>query len=298
MTKTAYITVGISASGKSTWAKEMIAERIHNAAPVVIDLNRDQVRWHIMETKGLTPSWANWKWKWEDEVTKQVNNAKAFCIEKGFDMIFSDTNLNKTRVDQLTKELQDHGYQVEVKIFEVDYDEAVRRDAARKDGVGPWVIAKQLEQFEATWGTKKVAVDVSLPSCILVDIDGTVALMNGRSPFEWDRVDEDVSHEIVVSIVKGLQAQGKKIIFFSGRDGSCFEKTRNWLSDRFNSVELFMRKPGDMRNDAIVKEEMYFEHIHGKYQVEAVIDDRPRVCKMWRSLGFNVIQIGNPYVDF
>lgn len=295
--KTAYITVGISASGKTTWAKEMVA-RGNAAGQLIVNINRDDARWFLMFQKGLVSSWANWKWKWENEVTAAVESLKNDAISMGADIIFSDTNLNKTRVDQLSKELQGHGYQVEVKIFEVGYDEAVRRDAERANGVGPWVIAKQLEQFEANWGSKKVVVDVSLPSCVLVDIDGTVALMNGRSPFEWDRVDEDVSHEIVVSIVKGLQAQGKKIIFFSGRDGSCFEKTRGWLSARFDSVELFMRKPGDMRNDAIVKEEMYFDHIHGKYQVEAVIDDRPRVCKMWRSLGFNVIQIGNPYVDF
>ena len=293
MTKTAYITVGISASGKSTWARDFKEGKTN-----ITEINRDEIRWIIMADKGLHPCWANWKWKWEKEVTEIAEGVQESAIADGRDIIFSDTNLNKYRRETLKGILQKQGYKVEVKIFDVDYDEAVRRDAARQNGVGPWVIAKQFEQFNDEFGVK-VVEDMRLPSIVLVDIDGTVALMNGRSPFEWHRVGEDVSHEIVCSIVKGLQAQGKRVIFFSGRDGICFSETFMWLRDRFgDKVELFMRAPGDQRNDAIVKEEMYNKHIAGKYHVEAVIDDRPRVCKMWRRLGFNVIQIGNPYVDF
>ena len=292
MIKTAYITVGISASGKSTWANEMA-----KTAPFAV-LNRDTERWDLMKEKGLDPSWKNWKFKWERDVTERIEDRLKDVLKYGVNVIFSDTNLNEGRRNALRDRMVQAGYEVEIKVFDVDYDEAVRRDAARQNGVGPWVIAKQFEQFNDEFGVK-VVEDMRLPSIVLVDIDGTVALMNGRSPFEWHRVGEDVSHEIVCSIVKGLQAQGKRVIFFSGRDGICFSETFMWLRDRFgDKVELFMRAPGDQRNDAIVKEEMYNKHIAGKYYVEAVIDDRPRVCKMWRRLGFNVIQIGNPDVDF
>ena len=292
MIKTAYITVGISASGKSTWANEMA-----KTAPFAV-LNRDTERWDLMKEKGLDPSWKNWKFKWERDVTERIEDRLKDVLKYGVNVIFSDTNLNEGRRNALRDRMVQAGYEVEIKVFDVDYDEAVRRDAAREHGVGPWVIAKQFEQFNDEFGVK-VVEDMRLPSIVLVDIDGTVALMNGRSPFEWHRVGEDVSHEIVCSIVKGLMSQGKRVIFFSGRDGCCFSETFMWLRDRFgDKVELFMRAPGDQRNDAIVKEEMYEQHIAGKYHVEAVIDDRPRVCKMWRRLGFNVIQIGNPYVDF
>jgi hypothetical protein len=29
-----------------------------------------------------------------------------------------------------------------------------------------------------------------------------------------------------------------------------------------------------------------------------VIDDRPKVCRMWRSLGLSVFQVGNPDYEF
>lgn len=296
----AYITVGISASGKSTWARDMVSPSSYNGQ-ITTDINRDEIRWGIMRDKGLDPSWKNWKWKWEKEVTEVAESFRANAIARGWDIIFSDTNLNKHRRENLKAMLEQEGYDVEIKVFHVDYDEAVRRDAERAHGVGPWVIAEQFEKFNLEFGNR-IQQDERLPAVILCDIDGTVALMNGRSPFEWDRVGEDVSHEIVCSIVKGLISQGKRIIFFSGRDGSCYDQTWTWLHHRFacvgHQIELYMREPKDQRNDAIVKEEMYNKYIAGKFFVEAVLDDRPRVCKMWRRLGFNVVQVGNPYVDF
>jgi uncharacterized surface anchored protein len=51
-------------------------------------------------------------------------------------------------------------------------------------------------------------------------------------------------------------------------------------------------------NDDIVKAEILEHEILPKYGVKMVIDDRPRVCHMWRSLGIKVIQVGNPYIFF
>ena len=59
-----------------------------------------------------------------------------------------------------------------------------------------------------------------------------------------------------------------------------------------------MRDEGDMRSDDIVKAEILKHGILQKYGVKMVIDDRPRVCNMWRSLGIPVIQVGNPYIFF
>lgn len=293
----AYITVGISASGKSTWAREFQETQTEP----IVEINRDMIRWVIMESKDLVPCWANWKWKWEKQVTEIAEKIQENAIAMGHDMIFSDTNLNKHRRENLKAFLEKEGYDVEIIYFEVDYDEAVRRDAAREHGVGPWVIAQQYDRWCKEFQERPVNSE-KLPHCVLVDIDGTVALMNGRSPYDWDKVDTDVDHAIVCQIVRGLMMQGDvRIIFFSGRDGSCFDKTKGWLDERFGDLSpiyLHMRQAGDQRNDAIVKEEMYREHIDGRFHVRAVIDDRPRVCKMWRRLGFSVIQVGNPYIDF
>jgi hypothetical protein len=50
-------------------------------------------------------------------------------------------------------------------------------------------------------------------------------------------------------------------------------------------------RPGDMRNDSIVKEEIYEEHIKPRFNVRFVLDDRDRVVKMWRENGLKVLQV-------
>jgi hypothetical protein len=81
----------------------------------------------------------------------------------------------------------------------------------------------------------------------------------------------------------------------SGRDGVCEADTIDWLKD--NAIpydEFYIRSADDSRDDRIVKRELFDKHVLGKYNVIAVIDDRPKVCQMWRSIGLNVVQIGNP----
>jgi hypothetical protein len=59
-----------------------------------------------------------------------------------------------------------------------------------------------------------------------------------------------------------------------------------------------MRQAGDMRKDSIIKSEIFWENVAPNYDVKMVIDDRPQVTRMWRSIGLNVLQVGNPYVEF
>ena len=60
-----------------------------------------------------------------------------------------------------------------------------------------------------------------------------------------------------------------------------------WFPDQ----QLFMRKKDDYRQDAIVKKELYEEHIKDKYYVEAVFDDRDQVVNMWREEGLLCCQV-------
>lgn len=288
----AYITVGISASGKTTWAY------LQNASVI----SRDNYRWQIMEQKGLEPCWANWKWKWEGEVTKVAEAELRYQAERGNDIVIADTNLNKGKRDALQAKLEIMGWEVEVKVFHITFEEALRRDTAREHGVGFWVLSEQWERYQAEFGDKYENPDY-LPKCVIVDIDGTAALMNGkRSPYEIDKVHLDDVNEVCRAMVSGLHAQGHTIIFLSGREGTetCAALTNDWLQDHYGDYigGLFMRSAKDMRPDSIIKRELFDAHIRGKFHVVAVLDDRPRVARMWRDLGLNVVQFGNPYVDF
>jgi predicted kinase len=295
----AVITVGISASGKTTWAEEQCANLTGWR-----NINRDDVRAEIMRESGLVPSWRNWKWKWEGKVTDRVNIRLQEAADDRVNIIVSDTNLVKDRRDQLAARLQALGFDVEFKIFDdVNYDEAVRRDNARANGVGYDIIQKQWQNYLDDQDKRVEQNPYGQPAAI-VDIDGTVARMHGRGPFEWDKVGHDLPNEQVIAMVKGLAASGLYILFTSGRDGVCRELTQEWLQARFPNLHgikdwtLLMRQPGDQRKDTIVKEEIFRADILPFFNVAVVLDDRPSVCRMWRDLGLNVVQVGNPYIEF
>ncbi len=54
-----------------------------------------------------------------------------------------------------------------------------------------------------------------LPEAILCDLDGTLALMGDRSPYDASRCDElDKPNWPVIECVKAMYARGVKVIFF------------------------------------------------------------------------------------
>lgn len=136
-----------------------------------------------------------------------------------------------------------------------------------------------------------------LPKAIIVDIDGTLAKMNGRSPFDWSRVGEDKVNEPVRTVLMAMR-KTHMVIIFSGRDGVCRTETINWLNNnRIHYNKIFMREEGNNEKDAIIKRRLFDTHIAGKYEIEFVLDDRNQVVDMWRKdLGLTCLQVD--YGDF
>lgn len=127
---------------------------------------------------------------------------------------------------------------------------------------------------------------------IICDIDGTLAHMNGRSPYDPTLYHEDTVDEVVREIVNFYEEQGYWILIVSGRFDTYFSETLTWISK--NEIKwdgLYMRKEGDKREDSIIKREIYEEQIKDKYDVRFVLDDRNRVVKMWRELGLKCLQV-------
>jgi hypothetical protein len=137
--------------------------------------------------------------------------------------------------------------------------------------------------------------DNLLPSAVIVDIDGTVAKMNGRSPYDYSLVHTDVPHTPIVRLVQELAASGSRIIFCSGREDSCRDETAAWLLDNLGgwveNAPLLMRPEKDSRDDSIIKRELYEEHIAGNYNIRFVLDDRDRVVDAWRAMGLTCLQV-------
>jgi len=142
----------------------------------------------------------------------------------------------------------------------------------------------------------------NLPRAVIVDIDGTLAKINGRSPYEWGKVDTDLPNEPVVELVKLLSKVGKVIVFLSGRDGSCAGKTIVWINQHLGLTYhkdwfLFMRTPNDNRKDAVIKKELFEQNILNRWYIDFVLDDRNQVVDLWRKeIGLPCFQVD--YGDF
>ena len=145
-------------------------------------------------------------------------------------------------------------------------------------------------------------VDTELEEIIICDLDGTLAHITGdnpRTPYDASRAMEDTLDDAVSNIVSMAYGHGYKVVIVTGRSDKDLEVTKEWLA--FHGVdydEIYFRGQGDNRPDTIVKEEIYEVNILGRYQVKYVIDDRPSVCRMWRSKGLKVLQVGDPHVEF
>ena len=288
------ITRGLPASGKTTFARKL--------QPQVVRVNRDDLR-RMLHGQRLFTQWA------EGQVTQAQRAAVEALLRAHADVIVDDTNLRARTVREWAELAARFHAQFEVHDFtDVPVEECVRRDAERSgfDHVGEAGIRKMYDRYLAgkrlplpiPWvepGGPGVVYepDPDLPSAVLVDIDGTVALMNGRGPYEWSRVGEDQPNHAVIAAVRAMHAAGNAIVFCSGRDEVCRLDTQAWL-ELFVDVPyegLFMRPAGDSRKDSIVKREIFDDEVRDRWRIVGVFDDRQQVVRMWRALGLTVFQV-------
>ncbi|WP_051326268.1 hypothetical protein [Glycomyces tenuis] len=149
---------------------------------------------------------------------------------------------------------------------------------------------------------------------VIVDVDGTVALRNGRGPFDYHLVETDLPNTPVIAVVEALAQAGHEIVFLSGREnvdyadvpertrhglsGTCRDATLRWLREHLAvpEFELYMRESGDHRKDYRIKREIYDAHLAGR-DILCAIDDRDQAVRLWReSLGLTCLQVA--YGDF
>jgi predicted kinase len=276
-------TRGLPGSGKTTWAKDLQATSPGNYKRV----NRDDLRSMI----------DNGQWSRNNE--KLISDARDMlikaAIDRGFNVICDDTNLALGTLDHLRQLAKLIGAAFEVKdLTDVPLDVCLERDLQRERSVGEAVIRKMYNEHLRP-APPVIERNPELPDCVICDIDGTVAKMNGRSPYDYSRVDTDIPNKPVVNLVRFLDL-GYLVIFVSGRKHECRQATTDWLgkhvcADPLWTPVLFMREDGDNRDDRIVKREIYEREILGKYNVFLVLDDRNRVVELWRSLGLTCLQV-------
>ena len=135
-----------------------------------------------------------------------------------------------------------------------------------------------------------------MPPCILVDMDGTLCHREGfsdRDPYDWSRASEDGVDTIVKDIVHRFSPD-HTIIIFTARPAKAEIICRSWL--KRNGIEfdhIFTRADNDMREDSIVKWEMFQEHVEPHWSTQFILDDMTRVVDMWRANGLKCLQVAS-----
>jgi predicted kinase len=285
---------GLPASGKTTWSKDFVKKRITKTKRV----NKDDMRQMIHG--------GEWSKELEKDIIQARDALTILYLNEGYDVVVDDTNLQPDHEKNLIAIAEKCNADFMVKDFtDVPLNECLRRNLERPN----YVPEKAIRRMYSTFIKKKGQVaqyvpppySPDLPTCIIVDIDGTLAHGTGRSPYDYSLVHTDTVDEQIKELVLSYFWEGRDtdpripatyVIIVSGREDGCKEETVKWLADNHILYdEIYMRKGGDMRDDRIVKREIYDEFIKPRYNVRFVLDDRDRVVKMWRENGLKVLQV-------
>jgi predicted kinase len=268
---------GLPGSGKSTYAKALIDDNPETYKRI----NRDDLRAMFDNAK---TNQANEKF-----IKKVRDLLITHALEEGKNVIVDDTNLsdkNYNRVSQLVREYNikfSENVVLEIKEMDTPIEVCIERDSLRENPVGAKVI-KQMSNHFFKDSPEYAEQNPALPKALICDLDGTLALMNGRNPFDASKCDEDLLNEPVANVLRNYKQLGYKILLVSGREDQYKTPTLRFLEKyAIEFDDLMMRKSKDSRKDSIIKTEIYNEFIKEKYFIEFVLDDRNQVVDTWRN---------------
>jgi len=140
---TLVILKGLPASGKSTLARELVAEGYKR-------VNKDELR--LMMDNG----------KFNGKNEKLIEDTCLFIIrtslEAGFDVVSDNTNLVPSWIDDQYRVAESVGADVKIVIIKTPLSECLRRDKEREESkrVGAFVILNMFNKYFATWEGKHV----------------------------------------------------------------------------------------------------------------------------------------------
>lgn len=267
-------------------------------------VSRDLVRDRLSNGEYSKGNW-DFSKKNEAEVTHIHDKDILDYLAIGYDVIVDNTHLSDRSVRQLEQVVRRHDPMfvnlVRKEFFDTPVDECIRRDKERKRkglrSVGEHVIIRMWTENVLPRISKPVR-NPRLRNCVICDLDGTLAELNGRNAYDASNCDDtDTPNAAVLDLLKLHHSAGAVVIFTSGREDKYFGPTIRFLNSCGFSPDLncllYMRLSGDMRPDDVVKQEIYDTFIKGKYNVLCVVDDRPKVVRMWKSNGLHVFNVGH-----
>jgi len=297
--RTITLTIGIQGSGKTVWSMEQL--RLYPGKYKRV--NKDSLR-AMLDADVFDFKNENFILNVRDSIVER-------SLMRGYDVIVDDTNFSDKHWQAMCAIAKRIGnIRVFEKYFEVDIEEAIKRNATRPNPVPESVIRSLYEKhvrgkkidvrdeyFPRVVPQLSSSSDPSKQRAIIADIDGTLAVNISRDYYDMTRILEDVPNEPICELVRIFKEKGYWIIVVSGRDDSCMADTETWL--KCNNIPydmIHMRKVGDSRKDVIVKQEIYQTSIKQFFNVAYILDDRVQTVRGWRDLGLTVLQLND--IDF
>lgn len=269
---------GLPGSGKSTYAKKLVEESDYYR------VNKDDLRAMVHNSR-----WGKERerfiLRWRDQLVRD-------SLDAGKNVVVDDTNLAPKHEETLRQIAKDNRAIFEVRFFDTPVEVCIERDLKRPNSVGAKVIMDMYNQFLKPAPAQAPVIDPSLPFAVICDIDGTLAHMTNRGPYDTSKYLDDAKDDTVHFAFARL-AEGATRIICSGRSDEFREDTEKWLANHGITYDLLLMRPAkDVRKDSIIKRELYEDNIRGKYNVRLVLDDRNQVVDMWRDeLGLKVFQV-------
>lgn len=305
MNKKIILCRGIQGSGKTSHARKWVEEDPEHR----IRINNDDIR------NMLGKYWVTSR---EDLVSNIKRNIATDAIERGYDIIVDNMNLNPKEVKFWQDIVYFHNnyleeskivrpdwvqwkYELEFKDFFIPLEECIRRDANRPNPIGEKVIRDTWRKYKHFIQTTEVekyvnnlrAWDTGKPTCVVVDMDSTLCFNTTKRPWFGEGAAEgminDVPNGCVCDVIFELQ-KSYPIILATGRDTSQEEVTKQWLLDHeINVSEFYFRTEGDYRKGVEVKREQ-IEKIMEKYNILVIFEDCEPIVQMYREMGLTVLQ--------
>lgn len=248
-------------------------------------------------------------------ISELVDDTIVKSLNRKLNVIIDATNLKREYIEHFCN-LVKYKANVEFQLFNVPLETCIERDKNRERNVGEKIIRDMHKNWKIIidsdiFITRSIrpahedrfihtTQDKSLPQAVIFDIDGTLAIMGRRGPFDWDKVDVDDPNYVVIEQLEFHKAKGRKIILLSGRDETARVGTEYWLN--YYGVhydELYMRPKDDGTKDTKLKKDIYLEKIKPNYYVSAIYDDRLSVIKKcWYELGLFCFSVNQGIKEF
>ncbi|MDR1896148.1 MAG: AAA family ATPase, partial [Prevotellaceae bacterium] len=254
--------IGAPGSGKSTLAKYLMRTEEN-----WMRLSRDDFRMMNFSDSLLS----NHK---EMLISDMLDTAVETLLRKKCNVLLDATHC---RAEYLNHYIEKFNTMADIsfKLFECDIDELTARCEKRYAETGRYVplnvikrFVNDLENLKKTFDfsprplVQSVCVakqqDASLPKAIICDLDGTLALIGNRDPYNASQSDKDHLNESVACVLKTFAANGYNILLLSGREEIFREPTLRFLTKfAVPYHQLWMRKAKDFRKDAVIKREIF-----------------------------------------